>query len=146
VNACAGMVDPEKEIAELKDTRPSSPIADRLANALRLTIDYGIPDAFKKQCKDALAEYDAQRSSADGWVSVEYRFPERGSAGVDPGEGWRLIEPGELLQEGDEIWMHGGRWEKTGCRGATKCTSLAKYVYRRQIEKDNAQPPKGVTT
>jgi hypothetical protein len=76
----------KERAAALENTRPSSPIADRLADALKALLEEanayaslmpaseeGSPSG---EAEAILAEYDAQRSSADGWVSVEERLPD----------------------------------------------------------------------
>ncbi len=32
----------------------------------------------------------------------------------DPGEGWRLLEEGEVVEEGDEFWGRHTGWSRTG--------------------------------
>ena len=48
---------------------------------------------------------------------------------IDPGPGWRLLEAGEIVEEGDERRVTGG-WAKTHNAGLPQS---AYFVYRRRI-------------
>jgi len=51
---------------------------------------------------------------------------------IDAGEGWRLLEVGEIRKHGDEYFEQHGVWKSTNDVG-TEITSTS-YVYRRRIK------------
>lgn len=53
---------------------------------------------------------------------------------VDPGEGYRLLEPGEKLLEGDEFVLNDGRWAKSNNWLACIGKQGGDLTYRRKIE------------
>lgn len=48
-----------------------------------------------------------------------------------PGEGYRFLEVGEKIQEGDEWYEDGNGWETTSAQGAR---TPRNYCYRRKVE------------
>ena len=50
---------------------------------------------------------------------------------INPGVGYRLIKVGEVLETGDEFYMHGNIWDQTGCVG--EVLSKKAGVYRRKL-------------
>ena len=53
-----------------------------------------------------------------------------------PGEGWRLLRDGELLEDGDEVLCDDGGWVNTGLVGSY----AADNAYRRRIPIETPQP------
>lgn len=70
-------------------------------------------------------------------------------ARIQPGEGWRLLERGEVIQSHDEFWSESlNQWSKTFYPGsAVSGSPLTAYTYRRRIEpaaeQNQGQPKSG---
>jgi len=47
---------------------------------------------------------------------------------IEPGEGWRLLGPDEVINDGDEVYIRGD-WFGTEDAGLV----VAEYIYRRRI-------------
>ena len=52
---------------------------------------------------------------------------------VDPGEGYRLLELGETILEGDEFHEFGQKWRKTICGGGEFFVEKPDNCYRRKL-------------
>ena len=59
---------------------------------------------------------------------------------IDPGEGHRLLERGEIINIGDEVWMISEReWQQSALAGNPVGDSLTDCTYRRKLTA--TQPP-----
>lgn len=69
-----------------------------------------------------------------GW---DWKEPQKPPAKPDPGKGYRLLEPGELVIQGDEYWEPKGtpRWEGSDNWRSRSGEQSPELVYRRRKEK-----------
>ena len=98
------------------------------------SITIQVPNAAVAESLQAYAQMhwsgvpdDAEYQRADGtWAKCD-RVPALfrwavvmpTSLGFNPGEGYRLLEEGEVIQEGDEYESLSRGWQKSDCAGET---------------------------
>lgn len=152
------------DIFEAVNTRPSSPIADRLADALKEAIketrelfkELPEPPCFQDwervhAAEQILTEYDAQRASNepttasnDGWVSVEERLPEEGALVL--ASGWPGKNPRFKRWMNTAIFKNGQFIDGDDDDPEAEDDLLSFLDVTHWMPVQLPQPPKGVTT
>lgn len=78
-------------------------------------------------------------------VTVLGSPPKKPAESATPGDGWRWLETGELLEEGDEREVFAGIWQPTDCTGMA-LTEHAQHSYRRRVTEPAPEEAPAVST
>jgi len=79
---------------------------------------------------DVPSRYLACYCRAEDWPA-EYDDPPAPS--IDPGEGWRLLEKDELVEDGDQFYCE-GEWTDSANWSTLSCKAQSAFPYRRRIQ------------
>jgi len=133
VNACAGMTDPEKELAAL---RANPAPDDKLVDALRERHAHYLEgrSQFVQGEDPGYNYYDGRADGIQEAIELLASHSARGDGpgDVDPGEGYRLLKPEELTHRTDEVWNHlSKQWQRTALPSGLPVKQF--NTYRRRI-------------
>lgn len=109
---------------------------------LRLKVDQCCGEITGGQWEPVM--FESRKPLAD-FSDLKFRcerkdLPIKPPAKPDPGKGWRLLEPGERVIQGDEYWEPRGtpRWEQSDNWRYRNGEQSSELVYRRRKEKPSA--------